>query len=566
MWKASLKREVKLRALYVNGERAVMANSGKKIKGQGGWGTYTVTAGQAPWAWQSGSAADGVKYQATDLPDIIRNPTDVEIENQTTWNKNFIGVREIVREGESVIFKFQQPYGAIAQRIGWSAGLTLKSGQIIHNAFELLDQPGEFYFDRAGQTVYYLPRPGQEMASAQVIAPVTGTLMKLEGQPLKNRVRNLTFEGLTFAYTDYNLMEIDGSYGKATVQTACIYTAFANSNWHFDAYRAYDVLPGAIVANAIQNVSFTRNTIEHTGCEGLVASNDINDLRIVGNVIRDAGGSAITIGHPQHIYENDTVDLKYASGAGIEHEKFPAGSESIPRRVLIANNFLPGDAALFNGHTVITVFFGEEIRIVHNWIPDAPYSGMNVGWGWCDFDGSDVAKHPKWGNGQRPAVLPGKPTTVAKNNLIQANRVENTMSILHDGGGIYTLGLMPGTVIERNYVRRTEQAIYTDEGSAQILCRENVIEGPFSNAHFAPDFGRKHAVTIQDYFATGKKLNNTAPDCPVINFTVCPDAKWPAKAQQIIDESGLEPAFRDIVPAGWSPKVLPVITDPKAAK
>jgi len=566
MWKAPLKRDVKLRALYVNGQRAVMAKTVKKVTAQGGWGTYTVTAGQAPWAWQSGTVADGVKYKLADLPDITRNPTDVEIENQTTWNKNFIGVREIIKEGEFHVFKFQQPYGAIAQRIGWNAGLILKYGQIVHNAFELLDQPGEFYFDRAGQTVYYIPRPGEDMATASVVVPVTETLLQFAGQPITRRVRNLAFEGITFAYTDYNLLEIDGSHGKATVQTACVNTAFANSNWHFDAYRAYDVLPGAIVANGVENLSFTRNTIEHTGCEGLVASNDINDLRIVGNVISDTGGSAISIGHPQHVYENDTADLKYATGAGIEHEKFPAGTESVPRNVLIANNFLPEDAALFNGHTVITVFFGDGIKIVHNWIPSAPYSGMNLGWGWCDFDGSEVGKHPQWGNGQRPAVIPGKPTMVTKNNLISANKVENTMSILHDGGGIYTLGSQPGTIIERNYVRRSEQAIYTDEGSAQITCRENVIEEPFKNAHFAPNFGRKHSVTVAGYFATKDKYEVTAPSCTVTDFTVCPNAQWPEKAKQIIAESGLEPAFRDIVPADWKSKEVPVITPPKADK
>ena len=330
IWKAPLNRSEKLRALYVNDSRAVMANSGKKIRAQGGWGTYTVTAGQAPWAWQSGQAADGIKYNAADLPKITHNVTDVEIENQTTWNKNFVGVREIATEGDKYIFKLQQPYGAIAQQIGWTAGLTLDSEQIIHNALELLDQPGEFYFDRAEKTIYYIPRPGENMQTAKVVAPVTQTLIQLEGQPLKNRVRNITFEGLNFAYTDYNLMEIDGSHGTATVQTACIYTAFANPNWHYDVYRSYDVLPGAIIANAIEGIEFTRNTIAHTGCQGIVMSNEISDVRIVGNVIRDAGGSAITLGHPQHIYENDTPDLKHPEGAGIEHEKFPAGTEIDP--------------------------------------------------------------------------------------------------------------------------------------------------------------------------------------------------------------------------------------------
>jgi hypothetical protein len=552
IWKAPLQRDHKLRALYVNGNRAVMAHS-KKIQAQGGWGTYTVKAGQAPWAWQSGTVADGVKYKVSDLPVIECNPSDVEIENQTTWNKNFVGVREIAKEGDAYIFKLQQPYGAIAQQIGWSAGLTLNSGQIIHNAFELLDEPGEFYFDRAAQTIYYIPRPGEEMTTAKVVEPVTDTLLRLEGQPLKTRVRNLTFEGLEFAYTDYNLLEVDGSRGTATLQTACVYAAFANPNWHLDLYRAYDVLPGAIIANGIEGIDFTRNTIAHTGCQGIVMSNDVNDVHIVGNVIRDTGGSAITLGHPQHGYENDTPDLKNPQGAGIEHEKFAAGTESIPRRVLIANNFLPDDAVLFNGHTIITVFFANQVTIEHNWIPNAPYSGMNVGWGWCDLDGSAVGNNPQWGNGSRPSVLPGKPSTVAGNNRIHANRVENTMSLLHDGGGIYTLGLQPGTLIDRNYIRSSWWAIYNDEGSAFITSRANVIQGPYNLAHYAGNFGRKHDITSEGNFASDDKWNLSSPGTKAVSNTVCPGGVWPAEAQAIINESGLEPDWKSIVPADWKP-------------
>lgn len=567
IWKAPLNRAGKLRAIYVNGRRAVMANSGKKIRAQGGWGTYTVTAGQAPWAWQSGQAADGIQYKVSDLPEITHNVSDVEIENQTTWNKNFVGIREIANEGDKYIFKLQQPYGAIAQQIGWTAGLTLDSEQLIHNAFELLDQPGEFYFDRAAKTVYYIPRPGQDMKTAKVVAPVTQTLVQLEGQPLKNRVRNITIEGLTFAHTDYNLLEIDGSHGAATVQTACINTAFASPNWHYDVYRSYDTLPAAIIGNAIEGIEFTRNTIMHTGCQGIVMSNDINDVRITGNVIRDAGGSAITLGHPHHTYENDTPDLKHPEGAGIEHEKFPAGTEAIPRRVLIANNFLPDNSALFNGHTVITVFYANQVTIEHNWIPNAPYSGMNIGWGWCDFDGSDVANHPQWGQGARPSVFPGRPTMVCGSNRIHANRVERTMSTLHDGGGIYTLGRQPGTLIDRNYIRSTTFGIYNDEGSTLIINRANVMQGPYDLAHYAGDYGRKHNLVIEGSFATEDKWNLSSPGTVGSNNTICPNGDWPPEAQAIITESGLEPKFRNIVPADWEPvNEAPEGVDPEWVK
>ena len=113
------------------------------------------------WARQSGETNDGLQYNASDLPKITHNVADVEIENQTTWNKNFVGVREITTEGDKYIFKLRQPYGAIAQQIGWNAGLTLNSDQIIHNALELLDQPGEFYFDARKKRSTTFPAPAK---------------------------------------------------------------------------------------------------------------------------------------------------------------------------------------------------------------------------------------------------------------------------------------------------------------------------------------------------------------------------------------------------------------------
>ncbi len=549
VWQANLHRDHKLRALYVNDRRAVMTS--RSVRAHGGWGEYVVKAGQAPWAWQSGKAVNGILYDSADLPAITRNPANVEIENRTTFNDNFVGVRAIGNEGNSYVFKLQQPYGAMAQQIGWNAGLTLNTDHIIVNAYEFLDQPGEFYFDQGEQILYYIPRPGEDMNVAKVVVPVAESLIQFQGQALKHPVRNLTFEGLTFADTDYNLLSVAGSVGKATVQTATVLTAFANANWHLDAYRAYDILPGAISGNSVEGIELVRNVIKHTGCDGIVMGNDISHTKIVGNVISDCGGSGITLGHPQHVYENDAPDLKYPTGAGIRHEKFRAGTEAAPNHVEIADNFLPDDAALFKGHTIITVFFGRDVRIEHNWIPNAPYSGINLGWGWCDFDGCAVSNSPVWGSGMRSSVFPGRPTTVCRDNVVRGNRVHNTVQILHDGGAIYTLGNQPGTVVEQNYVLNSEQAIYTDEGSANMICRDNVIASPYTNAHFAVDYGRKHSIVIKDYFITKPEWAVTAPDCVFTNYTVCANADWPPVAQKIVDESGLEPAFREIVPESW---------------
>ena len=118
---------------------------------------------------------------------------------------------------------------------------------------------------------------------------------------------------------------------------------------------------------------------------------------------------------------------------------------------------------------------------------------------------------------------------------------------------IYTLGRQPDTLIDRNYIRRSSWSIYNDEGSAFITNRANVIQGPYGLAHYAGDFGRKHDLTIEGCFATEDKWDFSSPGTKGINNTICPNAVWPAETQAIINESGLEPAYQNIVPADWKP-------------
>src|SRR6478752_3516055 len=154
IYKASLNRKTKLRNLYVNDTRALMAS--KTVTAQGGYGTYSVSAGQATWAWASGSNSDGVKYLATDVPSITTNKDDLEIVNGTTWNENIVCVRDVITTTDNNrALLLQQPYGAIAQLPNWSSGFSATGSHRIFNALELLSAPGQFYFDKTAGVLYY---------------------------------------------------------------------------------------------------------------------------------------------------------------------------------------------------------------------------------------------------------------------------------------------------------------------------------------------------------------------------------------------------------------------------
>jgi len=523
VYKATLDRTTKLRTLIVNNKRAYMTT--KTVNSAGGWGTYSVTAGQAPWAWISGSQYDGIQYSTNDVP-ALANASDVEIVNSTSFNSNIVCVREITTSGSNRILKLQQPYGAIALNQGWSAGFSATGSHVIQNAYEFLNSPGTFYFNRSTQTLYYYPRSGEDMGTAVVYAPSTETMINILGTSTTSRVQNITFKGITFANTEAVLPMVDSSSGKTTVQGSTWCLAYANSDWHADQYRAYDVMSNAINVSNASSISFEDNVLEHIGNEGIGFINDVLNSQIVGNVIYDVGGSAIQVGHPQHIYATTTN----------AREKYPTGIKGICQTNLIQNNLLYDMTTMYMGHSSISAYFVDSLTMLHNDIEGTNYVGVSVGWGWCNFDSISV---------------PGNPTRTCKRNTFNNNRVFDCMRVLNDGGAYYSLGSQPGSVIYGNYVKATTThfrgVIHADEGTAWYNGGNMVFEiTPGQNNAELNLWQRKHDDHYDNIYTTSTTVDLGAPNCTFTNLHVYPTANWPQAALTIINNAGLDSAHQNL--------------------
>jgi len=526
VYKAPLARSTKLRNLYVNDRRATMTS--KVVASKGGYGTYSVTAGQASWAWVSGSNSDGAKYSATDVPSIATNKDDLEIINGTTWNENIVCVRDVITTPENDrALLFQQPYGAIAQLPGWNAGFSVSGTHTVYNAFEFLKSPGQFYFDKTAGTLYYYPRSGEDMANADVQAPVAETLLQLAGKSTTERIKNLTFQGLTFANTDYGLYSLAGSHGKATVQGATVYVAYGNGDWHSSKYQITDTLPGMISATNADSLEFVGNVVKHSGAEGISLVNDVINAKVTGNYFNDIAGSGLTVGHPQHVEIGD----------GGTHEKYAPGIEGVCKNDSITNNVFYDISSLpgFGGHAGITAFFVDTLSITHNHIQATAYNGINLGWGWKNFPAS----------------------TTCKNNVVSNNRLIDTLNRLHDSGAIYTIGQMPGTSINQNYVKGIPPAttgptygLHNDEGSAYITENDNVLDISSGVKYTinCEDYGAKHDLTILRTYATVNKMGAKPPNSTIDTPIAVPDNVWPLSQYKTCVSSGIQDAFRGLLP------------------
>ena len=528
IYKASLQRSTKLRNLYVNDARAAMTS--KTVSAQGASGTYSVTSGQAAWAWATGTNSDGVKYAMTDVPSIANNKNDLEIVNGSTWNENIVCVRDVTTSTDNHrVLLLQQPYGAIAQLPEWGAGFSTSGTHTIYNAYEFLNSPGQFYFDKTAGTLYYYPRAGENMSTADVEAPVVDELIDIAGTATTNRVKNLTFQGLTFENTDWELYSVAGSSGKATVQGATVYIAYGDGNWHNSRYEITDTLPGTIHVTSADSINFVGNVVKHSGSEGISMINDVVNSSVIGNYITDIAGSGITVGHPQHVFIGD----------GGAHEKYAPGVEGACTKDVIANNVLYSISMLpgFGGHAGITAFFVDTLSITNNHIQTTAYNGINLGWGWSNFPTS----------------------TTSKNNAVNNNRLINTLSRLHDSGAIYTLGQMPGTTVNQNYVRGIPPAtsgptygLHNDEGSAYITENDNVldIDPGVTYTINCENYGNKHDLTVLRTYATVNKMGVNPPNSTIDPPVAVADNVWPLTQYGYCLTSGVQDQYRTVLPAG----------------
>ena len=73
----------------------------------------------------------------------------------------------------------------------------------VENVFEELDAPGEWHLGRDG-TLTYKPLPGEDLAKADVWAPVTAPFVRIVGEPaLGIYVEHIALKGLAFRHGQY---------------------------------------------------------------------------------------------------------------------------------------------------------------------------------------------------------------------------------------------------------------------------------------------------------------------------------------------------------------------------
>ena len=162
----------------------------------------------------------------------------------------------------------------------------------IENAYELLDQPREWYLDRPAGWIYYKPARGENLANQHIEAAATQVLVNARGTAA-HPVSNLRFKGLTFAYATW--MGVSGPEGYADDQTGFRVTG-PDQPQTFEHAEFTTRTPGNLRFAYARHVTIRDNRFRHLGAVGVDFATGSQHNTIAGNGFKDISAAAIQLG------------------------------------------------------------------------------------------------------------------------------------------------------------------------------------------------------------------------------------------------------------------------------
>lgn len=379
------------------------------------------------------------------------------------WCVANLRISSIEIQGDSAAICFHQPESRIQFEHPWPRPMVTTDGHnsafYLVNARELLDVPGEWYHDIESRKVYYYPRTGEKMQSAdtEVIVPAVETLVQIAGT-LDRPVSNIRFENITFSYTTWmrpsekghvplqtGMYLTDGYRIEPKMQRNYLNHPLDNQGWLGRPAAAVRVV-------AANQIDFERCSFEHLGSTGLDYEQATHGGVIRGCLFRDIAGNGLLVG-------------SFSPAAHETHLPYdPADRREVCTHQQIDNCYFTEIGNEDWGCLAIAAGYVSDINVEHNEICEVPYSGISLGWGWTQT------------------------VNCMRNNRVHANLIHHYAKHMYDVAGIYTLGSQPKSYVTENCVHSIYTPgyvhdpnhwfyLYTDEGSSFITVRDNWTEG-----------------------------------------------------------------------------------------
>jgi len=475
IWRAPVPAGAAFRQLYVNG---VKANFTRSPDALGLVETSTGYSSSNAFLLALSNSTSVASLEVVTCPEL--------------WQREILPVAAITPGGNVTL---QQPCWNMVKSDVFPS---YKKPIWLQNAYEFLTNPGDWYLQAASNTVYYIPRPGDNLATAVVEAPVLERLIYLQGSVF-GPVSNLRFEGISFQMTTWNL--VGPGYGFPESQAN--QPEYSSSNW---------VVKAAVDGAWLRDVDVSQCQFSNLGGNGV-------------NILY--GSKHVTIDHCQ--FSNLSAGAVQVGLGWSPDGRVSATDPSIIENILIANNTIhdvctdyPSGCGIFAGYT-------RNCTITHNHLYNLPYAGISLGWGW------------------------GKKVAFTVGNKILNNKIHDHLQVLADSGGIYCNGVQENGLIEGNYIYNQGNLygdIYLDDGSTHWRVRHNVCKSGKEEEWYLFKGHDNHA---EENYTDGffvRDMNDGSEPCSVndtkwVNkwisagnsWVAFPD-NWPKAARDIMNAAG----------------------------
>lgn len=244
-----------------------------------------------------------LRYRPEDLGPWL-DVANAELTVYHVWDESVVGLDRLDEATHTLTF---------SNPAGHPPGAFGVSKYVVWNIREGMTAPGQWYLDRTAGKVVYWPRPGEDMAEAEVVAPTLESIIRIQGQE-GNPVRDVVLKGLTLSVTHTPLEA--GGFGAG----------------RFD---------GAVSLQFAEGCQLRDLTLVNVGGQGIKAEKG-RKLRVEGCEITDTGACGLIVWEEEAVLTRNHI-----------------------QRV---GRTYPSAIGLWIG--------GQRIEVSHNEIHDTPYTAI----------------------------------------------------------------------------------------------------------------------------------------------------------------------------------------------
>ena len=243
--------------------------------------------------------------------------------------------------------------------------------RMVENIFEELVAPGEWFYDKQEQMLYYYPMPGEDVETATIEVPQLKHLFEIKGKK-ESPVSNVSIEGLCLTQTLRTFMEK--------------YEPLLRSDW--TVYRG-----GAVLFEMTENCSLRNCDLYNLGGNGVFFSYYNRDAEIAGSHFTNIGASAVCfVGDPKCVRSPSFEYNRFVALENMDMTKGPSG-DNFPAECVVKDNLIHKIGLFEKQVTGVELSMCQSITVSHNSIYDTPRAGINVSegtWGGHVIEYNDV--------------------------------------------------------------------------------------------------------------------------------------------------------------------------------